>query len=68
MLRASQLTGRGPTDVDASPVPARNQKSNDVDGAFILIINSCLACWVKNLADSTLKYFSQKMVIDNSGN
>ena len=29
MHAASQLSGRGPTDVDAAPVPAHYQKSND---------------------------------------
>ena len=28
MLAASQLSGRGPTDVDIAPVPARYQKSD----------------------------------------
>ena len=28
MRAASQLSGRGPTDVDVAPVPAVNQKSD----------------------------------------
>ena len=28
MVAASQLSGRGPTDVDVAPVPAHNQKSD----------------------------------------